>query len=107
MKSVAEKITAVLGAQAASPLALGSGPEVVDRTTLRYVSGELGQLERVVESADVAPSTDAVTAFGQDTQIADTALQHWQAILSEDLPRLNNDLRRMHIEPIEASAQHP
>jgi hypothetical protein len=79
----------------------------VDRTTLRYVSGELGQLERVVESADVVPSADAVTAFGQDTQIADAALQRWQAILSEDVTRLNNDLRRIHIEPVEASAQHP
>ena len=101
VNAVEEKISTVLGTQAGSPLALSSGPEIVDRTTLRYVSGELGQLERVVESADVAPSTDAVTAFGQDMQIADAALQRWQAIVSEDLPRLNNDLRRMHIEPVE------
>ncbi|HXT86832.1 MAG TPA: hypothetical protein VN745_07405 [Verrucomicrobiae bacterium] len=106
VKSTAEKISAVLGAQAANPLALSNGPAAVNRTTLRYVSGELGQLDRVVESDDVAPSADAVTAFGQDTQIADAALQKWQAILSEDLPRLNNELRRVHIEPIEAGAQH-
>lgn len=104
--SLEQKISAVLGAQAASPLALSNGPAAVDRTTLRYVSGELGQLERVVESDDVAPSADAVTAFGQDSQIADGAVQRWQAIVSEDLLRLNNELRRAHMEAIEPGARN-
>ena len=106
IKSLEDKISAVLGAQAASPLALSSGPAAVDRSTLRYTSGEMGQLERVVESADAAPSADAVTAYTQASQIADSALQRWQAILSTDLPRLNNDLHHMHVEPIEAGARH-
>jgi photosystem II stability/assembly factor-like uncharacterized protein len=106
IKAVEEKVSAVLGAEAASPLTSSSGPVTVDRTTLRYVSGELGQLERVVESDDVAPSADASTAFAQDSQIANAALEKWQAILSTDLPRLNNELRRAHFEPIEPGAQH-
>ena len=105
IKAIEEKVSAVLGAQAASPLAISNGPVTVDRTTLRYVSVELGQLELVVESDDVAPSTDASTAFAQDSQIVNTALEKWQAILSTDLPRLNNELRRAHFEPIEPGAQ--
>lgn len=91
----------VLGAQAGNPLAASAGPTVTDRTTLRYVASALGQLERVIESDDAAPSADASTAFTQDTQIADAAVEKWQEIVSTDLPALNEELRRAHLEPVE------
>lgn len=93
----------ILGEQAANPLAASTGPAVTDRTTLRYVASALGQLERVIESDDAAPSADASTAFTQDSQIADAAVQKWQEIISTELPALNEELRRAHLEPVEAT----
>jgi photosystem II stability/assembly factor-like uncharacterized protein len=101
-----KRITAILGAEAANPLAPSAGLTVTDRTTLRYVSGELGALERVVESDDAAPSADASAAFTQDDQIAETALEKWQAILSNELPALDEQLRRAHLPPVEIGESH-
>jgi hypothetical protein len=99
-----KQVEAILGAETANPLAASAGPTVTDRTTLRYVSGELGQVERVIESDDAAPSADASTAFTQDKQIADSALLKWQGIVSTNLPALNEQLRRAHLEPVEGGA---
>jgi hypothetical protein len=101
-----KQIEAIMGAEAGNPLAPSTGATVTDRTTLRYVSGELTQLERVIESDDVAPSADASTALSQHAQIADSALAKWQAIVSTNLPALNEQLRRAHLEPIEIAAPH-
>lgn len=101
-----KQVTAILGASAANPLAASEEPTVTDRTTLRYVAGELGQVERVVESDDAAPSADASTAFTQNDQIAEAALEKWQGIVSTDLPALNEQLRRAHLEPIDVGETH-
>ena len=101
-----KQVTAILGASAANPLAASEEPTVTDRTTLRYVAGELGQVERAVESDDAAPSADASTAFTQNDQIAETALEKWQGIVSTDLPALNEQLRRAHLEPIDVGETH-
>lgn len=102
-----KQVAAILGPPAANPLAASEGATVTDRTTLRYIAGELGQLERVVESDDVAPSADASAAFTQDGQIAEAALEKWQGIISTDLPTLNEKLRRAHLEQIEIGAPSP
>jgi photosystem II stability/assembly factor-like uncharacterized protein len=96
-----KQVAAILGAQAANPLAPSTGETVTDRTTLRYVAGALGELERAVESDDVAPSADASTAFTQDDQIAESPMEKWQGIISTDLPALNEQLRRAHLAPID------
>ena len=54
----------------------------------------LGHLEQVVESADVAPSPDALTAFQQSSQLMKPLLQDWMAIKEKDLPHLNELLRK-------------
>jgi len=100
-----KRVSALLGKPPAGEL--GGTPEPTDRTTLRYVSGALGQVERVVESDDAAPSPDASAAFAQDDQIAQAALQKWEAIVSTDLPALNKDLHRAKIEPIELGMRRP
>ena len=100
-----KRVSALLGKPPAGEL--GGTPEPTDRTTLRYVSGALGQVERVVESDDAAPSADASAAFAQDDQIAQAALQKWEAIVSTDLPALNKELHRAKIEPIELGMQRP
>lgn len=105
--AIRQETAKVLGPRAANPLTASAGPAETDRTTLRYVAGALGQLERAIESADAAPSTDASSAFTQDTQIADAAVERWQNIISADLPGLNEELRRAHLEPVEAMEPRP
>ncbi|HEV2287991.1 MAG TPA: hypothetical protein VGR81_03465 [Candidatus Acidoferrales bacterium] len=100
------EVASVLGRPPAGELAAGM-PVPTDRTTLRYVSGALGQVQRAVESDDAAPSSDAFAAFAQDDQIAVAALEKWQAIVSTKLPDLNKDLHRAHIEPIELEMSRP
>lgn len=107
VKALETKVAAILGERPASPLALSNGPAPVDRTTLRYVAGQLNQLERVVESDDAAPSPDAQTAFNQDTQIADSAMQNWQTLISTDLARVNNVLRHAHLKPVGPNPETP
>ena len=101
-----KQVGAILGAQAGNPLAPSAGATVTDRTTLRYASGELGQLEGVIESDDVAPSADASTALTQNSQIADSALAKWHEIVSTNLPALNEQLRRAHLETVEVETPH-
>ena len=106
IESLGKQVEAVLGPQAGNPLAANEGPAVTDRTTLRYVAGALGQAERAVESGDAAPSADASTAFTQDDQIAQSAMGKWQGIVSTELPALNEQLRRAHLEPVEIEASY-
>ena len=96
-----KQVAVVLGPPPGNPLAASAGATVTDRTTLRYAASALGQVERAVESSDAAPSADASTAFTQDEQVAESAMEKWQEILSTDLPPINEELRRAHLEPIE------
>jgi hypothetical protein len=96
VEKISKNTTAILGQQARGELAAGA-PEPTDRTTLRYVAGALGEVERAIESADVAPTTDAASAFEQDGQIVQAALQKWDVILGTDLPALNKELQKAHL----------
>lgn len=60
-----------------------------DRASLRYVSASLSELERIVESADAAPTADALAAFTRLPSIVQTTLAKWEEIKSRDIPRLN------------------
>ncbi|HEV2298655.1 MAG TPA: hypothetical protein VGR72_09090 [Candidatus Acidoferrales bacterium] len=99
---------AVLGQEPRDGLPAGA-PQPTDRTTLRYVSGALGELERAIESADVAPTADAQSAFNQDGEIVHNALGKWDVILNTDLPALNKELQRAHLnsEVIELGPARP
>jgi photosystem II stability/assembly factor-like uncharacterized protein len=96
VEKMSKDTQAVLGQPPRGELAAGP-PQPVDRTTLRYVSGALGEVERAIESADVAPTADAVTAFNQDGEIVHNALAKWDVILNMDLPALNKELQRAHL----------
>jgi photosystem II stability/assembly factor-like uncharacterized protein len=75
-------------------------PSTPDRTGFRFLSGALSELQRAVESADVAPSPDALTAFQRNQQAVRRALAQWKEITSQDLPRLNSLLRQANLPAI-------
>jgi photosystem II stability/assembly factor-like uncharacterized protein len=76
-----------------NPEFAGVGEPSEDRTSLRFLNGALGELQRAVESADVAPTPDAVGAFQDDQQALSKALAQWDRIKTHDLPQLNALLR--------------
>jgi hypothetical protein len=53
-----------------------------------------------VESADVAPTADAVTAFQNAQQPTQQALANWDGIKSQDISRLNASLKQAGLPPI-------
>ena len=69
-------------------------------TSLRSLTVSLGQVERAVGSADVAPTADAVTAFQRDQQAVQEALAGWNKIKSQDVPHLNSTLKQAGLLPI-------
>ena len=68
--------------------------------SLRSVSSALTAVERAVESADVAPTADAVTAFRQDQADMRRVLAQWSEIKGKDLPKLNASLKQAGLEPV-------
>src|SRR5260370_19436766 len=58
------KVEAAAGAPPAQDFGSFPAPRPApDKTSLRFLTGALGTLESVIESADTAPTPDAVTAF--------------------------------------------
>ena len=60
----------------------------------------LGQVERAVGSADVAPTPDATAAFERDHEAAQKALADWNDLKSNDLTPLNSALKQAGLPPI-------
>ncbi len=82
-----------------------SGPglyetEAPATASLRSLTIALGQVERAVGSADLAPTADAATAFQLDQQAVQQALAAWGKIKSQDVPHLNSSLRQAGLPPI-------
>ncbi len=95
------KVEAIAGvAPAASPGNVVAETAAGDRTSLLYLRGALVNLENAIESADVAPTHDALTAFQQAQQLLQATLARWREIKSKDLPQLNELLRQVKLPPL-------
>lgn len=97
-----QKIDEIAGvAPGANPGSSGVEEPSSDQSSLRYLSGALGSLAGMVQSADVAPGADAVAAFQQEQQMSRKMLSQWEEIKAKDLPQLNTLLRGANLPPIE------
>ena len=93
--AVSRKLSPVLGAALPSnPDFSGEFGPSKDLASLRYLAEAFGQLEYVVESADAAPTPDALTAFHQRQQVMESTLAMWEEIKAKDLAHLNSILRQ-------------
>jgi hypothetical protein len=72
----AKTIDRAAGPPTGSPESSNSDP-----TTLARLAGSLSELQSVVESADAAPTADALTAFTERGKLVDAGLARWQAVL--------------------------
>jgi hypothetical protein len=68
--------------------------------SLRWISGALGNLQRMVDGADAAPSPDARDAFAKLGPMAESALAEWQRFVDRDLDELNQQLRAAGLKPL-------
>jgi len=76
LDELAKKIDRAAGPPPDSPESSDSDP-----ATLRRLAGSLSELQSVVESADAAPTADALTAFTDRSKLVDEGLSRWQAVL--------------------------
>ncbi|MCL5671018.1 MAG: hypothetical protein M1423_06960, partial [Acidobacteria bacterium] len=101
IESSKRQLPAVLGpAPPSNPDFSGEFGPPKDLASLRYLEGAFGQLEGVVESADAAPTPDALKAFQLNLEVLHRTLGVWRRIKTEDLPQLNALLRQLHQAPV-------
>ena len=74
-----------------------------EREPLPRISNALTGLLAIVESADVAPPEDAITASGKWEAVAAQALERWSKVQKEDLPRVNALLEKAKLKPLAVS----
>jgi hypothetical protein len=53
----------------------------------------LGRFQQTVESADAAPTPDAVAGFGQRRAAVDQGLAAWNEFVAKRVPEVNRALR--------------
>jgi hypothetical protein len=98
-----KKFTAVVG-----PPPGGFGTPVIpvdtDVTSLRHYATEFRNLLAAMQSADVRPTPEQVHALKQDSGAAQQALTKWQALVSTDLPQLNDRLKQSGLAPIQSGS---
>ena len=75
--------------------AVAAGPD-----TLASVSSSLTQLMRLLESADVMPSTQAVAAATDRRAALAKLLERWNALTSRDLADLNTRLKQANLPAV-------
>ena len=75
------------GPQALSPAEEVFGAEGLPPTSLRRLSRSLSDLQSIVESADAAPTPDALAGFAQRRKLVEEGLARWQEVLATDVPK--------------------
>ena len=76
----------------------GSAPERIG--SLAEVSGALDALQPAVQSADGAPTPDALKGFAEQQRAAAAAIKDWHALKAKALPDLNTALQQAGLAPL-------
>jgi photosystem II stability/assembly factor-like uncharacterized protein len=69
-------------------------PVQTDRSSLRYFTAALRQVQGAIQSADAAPTPDQLKALTSLERPARAALAGWQRLITVELPALNSKLRQ-------------
>jgi hypothetical protein len=69
-------------------------------TSLLRLAVSLARLQGAVESADAAPTTDAVAGFGQRQEAVEQGLARWKDFLRTGIPKVNSALAAASLTPI-------
>jgi hypothetical protein len=107
VETFSKKLDAIAGPPPATPEEDFFAEPAVDQATLRRLAAAYQQLARAVESADAAPTPDLLSGLRQREEALSRALSRWEAILREDLPRLNAALTAEAITPVKVEEATP
>ena len=75
-------------------------PSGVQEPSLARVGGELQGLQAVLQGADAAPTTQAVTACDATHKLLSDVLGRWSALKDKDVKALNDKLRKADMPPL-------
>ncbi len=78
--------------------------EETGKPGLSAATSALGTVEGVVESGDRQPPAVALTIFHQMATVERAKIAAWDAFKKQDLPKLNEALKRAHQEPVQIAA---
>ncbi len=67
------------------------------------LNAQAGQLLDIVDGADAAPTVAARAAFEGVQKSLGTVLKNWSAVKAQDIPALNEELRKAGLAPIDLS----
>jgi photosystem II stability/assembly factor-like uncharacterized protein len=67
---------------------------------LERLNGRLRSLIEVVDSADAAPTAQALAVFAEVRQALDSLLSRWNDLQEKDITALNLRLRKAHLPPV-------
>ena len=93
--------------RAAGPPILSPGEEFFDTeeispTSLRRLGSSLSAFQSAIESADAAPTPDALTGFDERRTMEAQGLARWQNVLAVELPKANQALQAAGLGPLTA-----
>jgi len=92
------------GGRGGVPSGPGRGAVAGGPDTLASVTSSLTQLMRLLESADVTPSTQAVAAAADRRAALAKLLERWNALKSGDLADLNARLKQANLQAVTGEA---
>jgi hypothetical protein len=87
-------IDLVAGPPMLSPADEFFDPGGLSPTSLRRLSRSLSELQAAVESADAAPSPDALTGLAERRKLVEVGLARWQDVLATDAPKAGIVLKK-------------
>jgi hypothetical protein len=64
----------------------------------------LANILAIADSADTAPTTQAIASFGEVNHAVDEQLTRWSEVRSKDILALNEELKRAGVSPIDVKA---
>jgi hypothetical protein len=102
--AVLDQKVVALGGAAGGGRGGGRGAVAAGPDTLSSVTGSLTQLMRLLESADVAPATQAVAAAADRRAALAKLIERWNALKSRDLADLNTRLKQANLPAVTAEA---
>jgi isochorismate hydrolase len=68
------------------------------------LNSKLGYLTGVVDSADAAPTESEIAVFGLLDQQLEAQLTKWRGVLAQDLPALNESMRKSNVPSVAPAA---
>ena len=78
----------------------GGRPDSAGKLTIQSATAKLRTLFSIIQSADVAPAPGVVIAVQELQKDAQLLTTQWQAIRSQDIPTLNQELRAAGLTPV-------